>query len=47
MYSRESVGPRKATGGTPALIGYSCQVFPSKTPRSRLLLRKEEIRRNI
>ena len=30
--------------GTPALTGYSCKDFPSRTTRSRLLLRKEEIR---
>ena len=32
---------------TPALIGYSCEEFPSRTTWSRLLLRKEEIRPNI
>ena len=29
--------------GTPALTGYSCEDFPTRTTRSRLLLRKEEI----
>ena len=29
---------------TPALIGYSYEDFPSRTTRSQLLLRKEEIR---
>ena len=29
--------------GTPALTGYSCEDFPSRTIRSCLLLRKEEI----
>ena len=33
--------------GTLALTGYSCEDFPSRTTRSRLLLRKEEIRPNI
>ena len=32
---------------TPALTGYPCEYFPSKTTRSRLLLRKEKIRLNI
>ena len=32
---------------TPALTGYSCEDFPSRTTRSRLLLRKEEIRPNL
>ena len=43
MYSKKSVGP----GETPALTGYSCEDFPFRTPRSRLLLKKEEIRPNI
>ena len=47
MYSRKSVGPRTDPLGTPALTGYSCEDFPSRTTRSRLLLRKEEIRPNI
>ena len=33
--------------GTPALTGYSSEDVPSRTTRSRLLLRKEEIRPNI
>ena len=33
--------------GTQALTGYSCEDFPSRTTRSCLLLRKEEIRSNI
>ena len=33
--------------GTPALAQYSCEVFSSRTTRSDLLLRKEEIRPNI
>ena len=47
MYSRKSVGPRMEPWGTPALTAYSCEDFSSKTTRSRLLLRKEEIRPNI
>ena len=31
--------------GTPALTGYSCEDFPSRTTRSRLLLRKKETRK--
>ena len=44
MYSRKSVGPRMEPSGTPTLTGYSCEDFPSRTTRSRLLLRKEERR---
>ena len=33
--------------GTPALTGYSCEDFPSRTTQSCLLLRIEEIRANI
>ena len=47
MYSRKSVGPRMEPWGTPALTGYSCEDFPSRTTRSCLLLRIEEIRANI
>ena len=47
MYSTKSVGPRMELWGTPALTGYSCEDFPSRTTTSRLLLRKEEIRPNI
>ena len=48
MYSRKSVGPRmEPWNGTPALTGYSCKDFPSRTFRSLLLQRKEEIRPNI
>ena len=47
MYSRKSVGPRMEPWGTPALTGYSCEDFPSRTTQSHLLLRKEEIRPNI
>ena len=47
MYSRKSVGPRMDPWGTPALTGYFCEDFPSRTTQSRLLLRKEKIRLNI
>ena len=47
MHSRKSVGPRMEPSGTPTLTGYSCEDFPSRTTRSHLLLRKEEIRPNI
>ena len=44
MYRRKYVGPRMEPWGTPALTGYSCEDFPSRTSRSCLLLTKEEIR---
>ena len=47
MYRRKSIGPRMDPWGTPAFTGYSCEDFPSRTNRRRLLLRKEEIRPNI
>ena len=47
MCSRKSVGLRMEPWETPALTGYSCEDFPSRTTRSCLLLRKEEIRPNI
>ena len=31
MCSRKSVGPRMDPQGTPALTGYSCEDFPSRT----------------
>ena len=31
---------------TPALTGYSCEDFPSRTTQIHLLLRKEKIRPN-
>ena len=46
MYSRKSVGPKIELWETPALTGYSWGDFPSRTTRSRLLLRKKEIRTN-
>ena len=42
MYSRKSVGPEMEPWGTPALTGYSCEDFPSKTTRSHLLLKKKK-----
>ena len=47
MYSRKNVQPRIDPLGIPAFSGYSCEDFPSRMTRSRLLLRKEEIRPNI
>ena len=47
MYIRKSVGPRMEPWGTPKLTVYSCEDFPSRSTRSHLLLRKEEIRPNI
>ena len=47
MYSRKIVGPRMNPRGTPALTGYSCEDFSSRTTLSHLLLRKEEISSNI
>ena len=47
MYSRKSVGPSMEPRRTPALTGHSWEDFPSRTARSCLLLRKEEIRPNI
>ena len=47
MYSRKSVGPRMEPLGTPTLTGYFCEDFPLRTTRSRLLLRKEEMRPDI
>ena len=42
MYSKKSVRPRIDLLGTPALTGYYSEDLPSRTTRSRLLLRKEE-----
>ena len=47
MYSRKSLGPRIEPWKTAALTGYSCEDYPPRTIRTRLLLRKEEIRPNI
>ena len=46
MYSVESVGPQMEPLRTPALTGYSFKHFPSRTTRSYLLLRKEDIGHN-
>ena len=34
MYRRNSVGPRMQPSGTPALTGYSCEDFPSRTTQN-------------
>ena len=34
MYSQKSVGPRMNPWGTPALTGYSCEDFLSRTTQS-------------
>ena len=47
MYSRRSTESRMDSCWTPALTGYSCEDFPSRTTQSNLLLRKEKIRPNI
>ena len=47
MYSTISVGPIMEPWGTPALTGYSCEDFPSRTTQSHLLLRKKQIIANI
>ena len=47
MYKRKGDGPRMEPQGTPALTGYSCEGFPSRTTQNHLLLRKEEINPNI
>ena len=47
MYIREIIGPRMKPWEARALTGYSCKYFTSKTTRSCLLLRKDEIRPNI
>ena len=36
MYSRKSLGQRMDPWGTPALTGYSCEEFPSRTTWRRL-----------
>ena len=47
MHGRKIVGPGMEPRGTPALTGYSCEDFSSRTTGSRLLLRKEEIKPHI
>ena len=40
MYRKKSAGPIMESWGTPAITGYSCKDFPSRTPRIHLLMRK-------
>ena len=47
LYNSKSIKPRIDPWGSPASTGYSGEHFPSRTTRSHLLLRKEEIRSNI
>ena len=47
MYSMKSVGPRMEPWGMPALTGYFCENFLSRTTQGHLLPRKEEIRPSI
>ena len=47
MYTRTKVGLRMGQCGTPALTGYSCEDFPSRITRSRLLLKKGNTTTNI
>ena len=47
MYNRKKVGLRMGHCGTPALTGYSCEDFPSRITRSRLLLKKGKTTTNI
>ena len=43
MYSKNSVGPRMEPWETPELAGHSCKDFPSRTTRSCVFLRKNDI----
>ena len=47
MDSKKNVGRRVEPWGTPAWTENSCEVFPSRTSWSCLLLRKKEARPNI
>ena len=47
MHSRKSARPRLEHWRTPTLTGYTCENFLFRNTRSRLLLRKDEIRPNI
>ena len=47
MYSKKGVVPRMEPCGTPTLTGYFSEDVPSRTTRSCLLRRKQEIRPNI
>ena len=44
MYSRKSVGTRMGPWGTPASTRRSCEDFPSRTTRSRLLYTEKRIK---
>ena len=46
MHSNKSEEPREEPWVTPSLTWYSCDDFPARAMRSRLLLRKDEIRPN-
>ena len=46
MHSRQSVESVMEHWKTPALAGHYCKEFSSRTNRSHLLLRKDEIRSN-
>ena len=47
MDSGKSLGPGMNPRETPALTGYSCEDFPSKSTQSCLLLKKGEIWPNV
>ena len=47
IYSGKSVGPRMEPSGAPALTGYFCKDFPSKTTENCPLLRKDKISSNL
>ena len=47
MYTRRSIKPSMVPWGTPALTGYSCKDFASRTTWSSLLQRKDKIRPNM
>ena len=42
MHNRKKVESRMDPRGTLALIGYSCEDFPSRTSRNHLLLKKRQ-----
>ena len=43
IYGAKIVEPRMDPRGTPTLVGYSCQDFPSRITLTCLLLRKGRI----
>ena len=47
MYSKKSTGPRMEPWGTPALTGYFCEDFLSRTTGSYIIVRKDKIKANI